>query len=90
MTEVIEVVYALPEMQRAIEVPFVAGMTVGQALESSGILKEFPQIDQTTVKVGIFGRVCRLDRKLKAGDRVEIYRPLATDPKQARRRRVHR
>ncbi len=90
MTEAIEVVYALPEMQRVIEVPLVAGMTVGQALEYSGILKEFPQIDRATVKVGIFGRVCRLDRKLKAGDRVEIYRPLATDPKQARRLRVHR
>lgn len=90
MTEVVEVVYALPKMQRVIQVPFVAGMTVGQALEYSGILKEFPQIDPATAKVGIFGRPCRLDRKLKAGDRVEIYRPLAIDPKEARKLRARR
>lgn len=81
-------VYALPKMQRVIQVPFVPGMTVGQALTSSGILKELAQIDLTAAKTGIFGRQCRLDRKLKAGDRVEIYRPLATDPKEARRLKV--
>ncbi len=85
MAEVVEVVYALPEVQRVIEVPFVSGMSIAQAIERSGILVEFPQIDLATAKVGIFGRLCRLDRQLKPGDRVEIYRPLAIDPKQVRR-----
>ncbi len=90
MAEVVEVVYALPQLQRVIEVPWVAGMTVAQALEASGIFKQFPELNLATVKVGIFGRLCQLDRKLKAGERVEIYRPLALDPKQARRLKVDR
>lgn len=90
MAEVVEVVYALPQLQRVIEVPWVAGMTVAQALEASGIFKQFPELNLATVKVGIFGRPCQLDRKLKAGERVEIYRPLALDPKQARRLKVDR
>ncbi|GAB6067027.1 RnfH family protein [Methylothermus subterraneus] len=85
MAEIVEVVYALPEVQRVIEVAFAPGMTVGEALEKSGLLAEFPGIDRA--KVGIFGRVCRQDTELKPGDRVEIYRPLAVDPKQARRLR---
>lgn len=89
MAEEVEVVYALPQRQRVIEVPFVDGMTVGQALELSGIFKEFPPMNPATIKVGIFGRLCRLDRKLKPGDRVEVYRLLATDPKEARRLKVH-
>jgi putative ubiquitin-RnfH superfamily antitoxin RatB of RatAB toxin-antitoxin module len=84
MLEVVEVVYALPEVQKVVELPWVAGITVGEALEQSGILEEF-KLDLASAKVGIFGRLCRLDFKLKPGDRVEIYRPLATDPKQARR-----
>ncbi|MFN3920377.1 MAG: RnfH family protein [Methylohalobius sp.] len=85
MAEAVEVVYALPEVQRVIEIPFVSGMRVAQAIERSGILEEFPKIDLAMAKVGVFGRLCRLDRQLTPGDRVEIYRPLAIDPKQARR-----
>ncbi len=84
MHEVVEVVYALPEVQRVVELPWVPGMTVGQALELSGVLEEF-KLDLASAKVGIFGRLCRLDFKLKPGDRVEIYRPLAIDPREARR-----
>ncbi|MBN2700103.1 MAG: RnfH family protein [Methylothermaceae bacterium] len=89
MVETVEVVYALPETQRLIQIPYVTGMTVAEALEESGILKEFAELDPTVAKVGVFGRPCRWDRKLKAGDRVEIYRPLTMDPKEARRYRLN-
>ncbi|XSG86365.1 MAG: RnfH family protein [Methylohalobius sp. ZOD2] len=89
MVDTVEVVYALPETQRLIQIPYVTGMTVAEALEESGILKEFAELDPTVAKVGVFGRPCRWDRKLKAGDRVEIYRPLTMDPKEARRYRVN-
>ncbi|WP_022948458.1 RnfH family protein [Methylohalobius crimeensis] len=89
MVDTVEVVYALPETQRLIQIPYATGMTVAEALEESGILKVFPEIDPTAAKVGVFGRPCRLDRKLKAGDRVEIYRPLTMDPKEARRYRIN-
>lgn len=88
MAEVVEVVYALPEVQRVIEVPYVAGMTLGQAISASGLTREYPNLDLT--KVGVFGHLSSLDRELKAGDRVEIYRPLAINPIEARRRRLRK
>ncbi|THF62206.1 RnfH family protein [Pseudothauera rhizosphaerae] len=67
-----------------IEVPDDA--TVQQAIELSGILQTFPQIDLETQKVGIFGKVTKLDAPLKPGDRVEIYRAIICDPTQVPRR----
>lgn len=68
-----------------LEVP--ADATVRQAIEISGILTEFPEIDLAKNKVGIFGDAVPLDRVLKEGDRVEIYRPLIADPKLVKKRR---
>ena len=54
--------------------------TVREAIERSGILEQFPEISLESQKVGIFGRITKLDNPLEEGDRVEIYRPITADP----------
>jgi uncharacterized protein len=80
----VEVVYALPQREERVRVRLPEGATVRDALEKSGLLP------LARGKVGVFGRVVRTDARLADGDRVEIYRPLAADPKEARRRRAAR
>lgn len=84
----IEVTYALPERQwlESIEVP--AGTTAMEAVRRSGLAGAFREFDPEAHSLGIFGRQCEPDRVLRAGDRVEVYRPLAVDPKEARRLRA--
>lgn len=84
----VEVAYARPEAQVLLGLKLPEGSTVGQAIEASGILALFPEIDPMVNKVGIFGSVCELDHPLKPHDRVEIYRPLPHDPKDTRRLRA--
>jgi len=84
----IEVAYALPDEQILLKTQVEQGATVLDGLEQSGILKKFPQIDIQTVAVGIFGKKSKLDAALSAGDRIEIYRPLIADPKEARKKRA--
>ncbi|MEY6433368.1 RnfH family protein [Thioalkalicoccus limnaeus] len=84
----IEVAYAKPQEQALLELEAEAGITVRDAIERSGILRRFPEIDLAANKVGIFGKVTKLDQVLVSGDRVEIYRPLIADPKAARKRRA--
>jgi putative ubiquitin-RnfH superfamily antitoxin RatB of RatAB toxin-antitoxin module len=67
-----------------IEVPEDA--TVADAIAASGILARFPQIDLGVQKTGVFGRIVKLDAPLRAGDRVEIYRPITCDPQSVPRR----
>ncbi|MGF1659257.1 MAG: RnfH family protein [Rubrimonas sp.] len=73
------VAYARPLMQvwKQIEVP--DGATVRDVIERSGLLEQFPEIDLAVNKVGVFGAVARLDKAVKPGDRVEIYRPIHPD-----------
>lgn len=61
---------------------------VEEVINRSGILKRFPEIDLNSQKVGVFGKVVKLDAPLKDGDRVEIYRAIIADPKTVRRRRI--
>ena len=84
----IEVAYANPEQQVIITLNLPEGATARQAISASGLLNRFPEIDKTDIKAGIFGSVCKPDQPLKQGDRVEIYRPLIHDPKEARRQRA--
>ena len=56
-----------------------------QAIENSGLLQQFPEIDLETQKVGIFGKLTKLDAKLQEGSRIEIYRPITADPELAER-----
>ncbi|MBN9125619.1 MAG: RnfH family protein [Nitrosospira sp.] len=84
----IEVVYALPEKQVMHQIRVPDGTTAQQAVRLSGILEVFPEIDLSLNKIGIFGKVVNPGRLLHDADRVEIYRALAVDPKEARRRRA--
>lgn len=86
----VEVVYATPEAQVLLEIVMAAGATVRDAIVKSGMLEQFPEIDLATAKTGIFGNLVALDTTLKDKDRVEIYRPLLADPKEARRLRAQR
>lgn len=84
----VEVAYALPAEQVIVRVDAQAGTTVEEAIRRSGLLERFPEIDLATNKVGVFGKLAKLGDSLKAGDRVEIYRPLIADPKEARKKRA--
>jgi putative ubiquitin-RnfH superfamily antitoxin RatB of RatAB toxin-antitoxin module len=84
---VVTVVYALTERQFLRELTVPAGTTVATAVHLSGLREEFPDIDRDAMAIGIFGKRVRLDDMLQDGDRVEIYRKLLLDPKEARRRR---
>ncbi len=84
----IEVAYAKPSEQVILTLDIADGSTIEAAIIESGILQRFPEIDLANNRVGIFGRLCKLDQTIKAGDRVEIYRPLIVDPKEMRRTRA--
>ncbi|MCO7227402.1 RnfH family protein [Pleionea sp. CnH1-48] len=84
----VEVAYALPQKQKLITVDVAEGATAREAIELSGILPLFPEIDLASSKIGVFSRVVTLDHPLREGDRVEIYRPLLIDPKEVRRRKA--
>ena len=81
----VEVVYALPQSARTVRLELPAGATLRDALVSSGL-----QPDLEKQAFGVFGKRAALDHPLAEGDRVEIYRALAVDPKEARRRRARR
>ncbi len=84
----VEVAYARPERQLILKVQGPVGMTVAEAIERSGIAEQFPEIDVTTANVGIFSKAVKREDVLSGGDRVEIYRPLIADPKEARKKRA--
>jgi len=93
----VEVAYAMPERQCIKLLRVEAGCTALAAVIASGIVQEFPELDPATAEMGIFSN--NLDGlalplpahyQLKAGDRVEIYRPLIADPKAARQQRAAR
>ncbi len=84
----VEVCYALPGEQTVLPARIDAGQAVEHAIEQSGILKQHPEIDLKVNKVGVFGKLVRLDAPLQPGDRVEIYRPLIADPKESRRKKA--
>ncbi len=84
----IEVVYATPHHACVIPVSVPVGTTLRQGIESSGILEQFPEIDLTQNKVGLFSKIKSLDDRLNNSVRIEIYRTLKDDPKDARRKRA--
>src|SRR5262245_45057243 len=84
----IEVAYALPERQRVVALDFVAGLTAGEAVRASGILGEFPELAARSHVLGVYGEVVADTHPLHPGDRVEIYRELKIDPRDARRLRA--
>ena len=85
----VEVAYALPERQVILPLAVPAGTTIEEAIRQSGILERFPEIDLERQQYGIFGKlVTHAEHVLRAGDRVEIYRPLTADPKEVRKQRA--
>ena len=84
----IEVVYGVPHKQVLLTLCVPEGTTIERGIELSGITSHFPEITPAEAKVGIFSRVEKLSSILKAGDRVEIYRPLIADPKEMRKLRA--
>lgn len=83
----IEVAYATPQQQHIIKLEVPPGTTIEEAIQFSSILSLFPEIDLHQQKVGVFSKQKALSDVVNAGDRIEIYRPLTIDPKEARRAR---
>jgi len=84
----VEVVYAKPEEQCLLKIRGPHGMSLGEAIQRSGILERYPEIDPGLPRVGVFGKMMTKESTLNPGDRVEIYRPLLADPKEVRRQRA--
>jgi len=84
----IEVACATPRRQAVMALTVPRGCTVGEAVERSGLLREFPELAPGGLKMGVFGSLRKPEDPVEAGDRVELYRPLLADPKQARRQRA--
>lgn len=84
----VEVAYALPTAQLIVPIRVQNGVTAECAIQASGILGKFPEIDLAVNKIGIFGKLTKLDTVLRHLDRVEIYRPLIADPKEVRKQRA--
>jgi putative ubiquitin-RnfH superfamily antitoxin RatB of RatAB toxin-antitoxin module len=82
--------YATPGDEFILPMRVAPGTTIGQAIEGSGVLARFPEINLVTQPVGIYGKKKTLDTVLRERDRIEIYRPLVADPKDSRRRRAAR
>lgn len=82
----IGVAYSEPSQQIWLNIEVPETTTVKEAIDRSGILKLFPHIDLESQKVGVFGKLVKLDAGLRAGDRIEIYRPIICDPQTVPRR----
>lgn len=82
----IGVAYSEPGQQIWLNIEVPDASTVAEGIERSGILKQFPHIDLASQRVGVFGRLVKLDALLKPGDRVEIYRGIIADPETVPRK----
>ena len=84
----VEVAYARPDQQVIIPLEVNEGASIEDAIRQSGIMDTFPEIDLAVNKVGVFGKLGKLDQSLRQKDRVEIYRKLIADPKEVRKQRA--
>jgi uncharacterized protein len=82
------VCYAQADRQLWVRIDVPENSTIAEVITLSGILNQYPEIDLDSQKVGIFGKIAKLDAEVKDGDRVEIYRKITADPNQVQRRRV--
>lgn len=89
-TITVEVAYARPDVQVIIPLQVMPGTTLIEAIQQSGILEQFREINLEENRFGIFSKIARPDTVLQEKDRVEIYRPLIADPKESRRRRAEK
>ena len=86
----IEIVYAQPQRSLVKHLSMPPGALIADALSVAALDEDFQGLDLANATVGIFGSLANRDRPLKDGDRIEIYRPLAEEPKLARRKRASR
>jgi len=84
----VEVVYPLAQKQEIFTVKLPEGATVRQAIEISGVLQKYPEIDLAKNKLGIFAKLAKPETLIRHRDRIEIYRPLIADPKEVRKQRA--
>ncbi|MEH6455113.1 MAG: RnfH family protein [Cocleimonas sp.] len=84
----VEIVYALPEEQTLLAFEVDESATAEDVINQSGILQQYPEIDLNENKVGLFGKLIKLDHPIREKDRIEIYRPLIADPKEVRKKRA--
>ena len=84
----VEVAYALPHEQVILSLEVPDDCVVEEVIKRSGIMETYPQINLDTDKVGIFGKMCKLNASLRNKDRIEIYRKLIADPKESRRQKA--
>ncbi|MDX1563441.1 MAG: RnfH family protein [Gammaproteobacteria bacterium] len=83
--ETVEVLYALPEAQTIVRLAFRSAMTAIDAVTESGLLERYPKLRDQRLVLGVYGTQVEHDHLLRAGDRVEICRPLTADPRDMRR-----
>lgn len=81
----LEVVFAKEHQQKIVRLSVAEGTTLEDAIKQSGILTYYPEIDLTVNKIGVYGKLKKLDVLVEEGDRIEIYRPLIADPKAVRK-----
>ena len=84
----LEVAYAAERQQALVAIELQEGATVERALQAVAAMPPFADLPLDSMPVGIFGRLASRQTLLKEGDRLELYRPLAADPREARRRRA--
>jgi putative ubiquitin-RnfH superfamily antitoxin RatB of RatAB toxin-antitoxin module len=84
-TITVEVVFALPERQELVTVTVPSASKAGEAVDRSAIAHMFPEQDLSVCAIGVWGKLVDRDHVLQDGDRIEIYRPLFIDPREARR-----
>lgn len=82
----VEVVFALADRQELVTVAIASGATASEAIDKSGIARKFPDQELSACRLGIWGRLVESGHVLQDGDRIEMYRPLIIDPREARRR----
>lgn len=84
----IEIVYGLADRQVLKSMTVAEGTTIREAVLQSSLEVEFPELDLQQAPLGIFGKAVKDETALRDGDRIEVYRPLLIDPKEARRKRA--
>ena len=84
----VEVAYAMPDKQEIVMLEVLPGTTAAEIVARSGIEKRFPGLQTEGAALGIFGKAIKSDYQVRAGERVEIYRPLIADPKEVRKERA--
>lgn len=84
----VEVAYATEQQQVVIQIQTCNPTSILEAIQASGLLSRFPEINLNSQKTGIFGQLAELSQTVHHGDRIEIYRPLKINPMDARRQKA--